>query len=340
MERKNPFQFRELGPLPAPGNRPLEVQLIRGNTVESRHRVHAAVVKAGQGVVRSWGSPELALFPRSSIKLMQALSWVAPGFYKKWDLGYAEMAIACGSHEGEPKHVETVAAWLHKLGLGVQDLECGGHDPYSRSSTHALYRDGKQPSALHNNCSGKHTGFLTCCLAMGWPTKGYINYDHPVQEKVREILGQFWERDVNQLPWGVDGCGIPTYSVTLAMLAHSMALAADPRKLDGELREGVGLLNRAITAKSEYIGGSESFCSQVVAETEGRVFAKVGAEGVYGVWIPAAQLGLAFKCEDGAARAAETAVASVLAELGYPLRFYRPLVRRWSGEAVGQFLCT
>jgi L-asparaginase II len=250
------------------------------------------------------------------------------------------MAIACGSHEGENAHVATVSAWLQKLGLSEHDLECGGHDPYSRASAQALIREGKSPSPLHNNCSGKHTGFLTCCLAMGWPTKGYIDYDHPVQEKVREILGQFWETDARKLRWGVDGCGIPTYSVTLGMLARSLALAADPRSLSGELRDGVELLNRAITAKSEYIGGTESFCSQVVAETEGRVFAKIGAEGVYGIWIPAAHLGIAFKCEDGAPRATEAAVAAVLREMGYPLGFYQPLVRRWGGEVVGQFFCT
>jgi L-asparaginase II len=270
---------------------------------------------------------------------MQALLWVAPEFYKKWDLGSTEMALACGSHQGEPFHVKAVKSWLEKLGLDEKTLECGAHDPFDRKSSHALIREGKFPSPLHNNCSGKHAGILTACLAEGWPTEGYSNYDHPAQQKIRNILGVFLEKDVNAMAWGIDGCGIPTYSVPLDSLAGAMCYAANPQGLPAEYRSAMTLLNQAIAEKSEYMGGTESFCTQVVAETEGRVFAKVGAEGVYGAWIPKAEIGIAIKCEDGAARAAEAALVAVLHELGYPLGFYSSLLRRWGGEVVGQFFC-
>ena len=339
MERQNPFLRLEDQPLPPSGDRPLEVCLLRGSAVESRHRVHVVVRQSGQGIIEQWGNAQLALFPRSSAKIMQALLWVAPEFYKKWDLGFAEMALACGSHQGESFHVKTVEAWLRKLGLSEKALECGAHEPYDEKSAHALIREGKAPSPLHNNCSGKHAGFLTACLAEGWSTDGYSNFDHPAQTQIREILGLVCERDIAAAPWGLDGCGIPTYSIPLDSMALAMGYAAKPAGLPKEYAKGIALLNQAIAAKSEYMGGTKSFCTQVVTETEGRVFAKVGAEGVYGAWIPGAEIGIAIKCEDGAPRAAEAALVAVLRELGHPIGSYSSLVRRWGGEVVGQFFC-
>ncbi|MGE3263321.1 MAG: asparaginase [Bacteriovoracia bacterium] len=339
MERKNPYLSFDPGFLPPSGEKPLEVCLLRGTAVESRHRVHVVVRESKKGIIDRWGDAELNLFPRSSIKLVQALSWVAPRFHEKWNLGPEELALACGSHQGESFHVKKVKEWLEKLGLEEKVLDCGAHDPYDKAATRALILEGKAPSPLHNNCSGKHAGLLTCCLAQGWPTEGYTNYDHPVQEKIRKVLSLFWEKEASSLAWGIDGCGIPTYSVSLDLLARAMCLAANPRGLPGEMQDAVELLNGAIAAKSEYIGGTESFCTKVVAETEGRVFAKVGAEGVYGAWIPGAKIGIAIKCEDGSSRAAEAALVAVLRDLGFSLGFYSPLVRRWGGEVVGQFFC-
>jgi L-asparaginase II len=144
---------------------------------------------------------------------------------------------------------------------------------------------------------------------------------------------------MDQAPWGIDGCGIPTYAVSLERLATGMARLADPSVLEANLGNAVRVLNAAIAAKPNFIGGTESFSSKVVAETEGRVFAKVGAEGVFGAWIPQAGLGLAIKCEDGTTRASEVAMATVLRELGFPLGFFSPLVKRWTGEVIGQFFC-
>jgi L-asparaginase II len=152
-------------------------------------------------------------------------------------------------------------------------------------------------------------------------------------------MGEFYGVDLTRAPWGIDGCGIPTYSVPLEVLATAMAKLANPGELSADLKVAVGKLNAAIAAKPRFVGGTTSFCSQVVAESEGRVFAKLGAEGVYGAWIPKAGLGLAMKCEDGNSRATEVAMAAVLRNLGYPLSFYSPLVRRWTGEVVGQFVC-
>lgn len=325
--------------MPPSGPTPLEVVALRGSSVESRHRVQALVSDASGKILRHWGDPAFSFFPRSSVKLIQAATWVAPGLGRAWNIGEEEMAIACGSHVGEPVHVTLVANWLKKLKLEEKDLDCGTHDPTHRASALALARKGETACQLHNNCSGKHSGLLMACLAEGWPTEGYTNYDHPVQARVREMMGAFLGVGPEGLAWGIDGCGIPSYYTSLKGLALAMARCADPTDLDSQIQEAVKKLNLAIAAHPHLIGGSGSFSTKVVAETEGRVFAKVGAEGVYGAWIPAEGLGIAVKCEDGTVRGAEAALVAILAELGYPLQFYSPYIRRWAGEIVGQYLC-
>jgi len=339
MERKNPLMTIDSGTLPACGEKPLEVCLIRGQAIESRHRVHVLVCDANGETLYQWGNPKLGFYPRSAIKLLQAATWVIEGLDKKWALGAEELSIACGSNHGEEAHVRLVEAWLKKLKLTEQDLECGPHAPYDAKAAKDLIRQGKEFSQLHNNCSGKHCGLLTLCREHGWEAKGYSFYDHPAQEKIRTVLGRFFETDMAKALWGIDGCGIPTYSITLQTLARTMGKVANPKALERDLGESVRALNGAIAAKPAFMGGSESFCSKVVAETEGRVFAKVGAEGVYGAWIPKAGIGVAMKCEDGGTRATEVAMAAVFRELGYPLNFFSPLVTRWTGEVVGQFIC-
>jgi L-asparaginase II len=339
MERRNPFLLRDPAPLHPTGDTPLEVALIRGGAIESRHRVHAVVMgKKGETHFR-WGDPTLSFYPRSTVKLLQAAAWVKHGIDRDFGLGPEHLAIACGSHHGEEAHTSLVEAWLGKLGLKEDDLECGAHAPYHAPTAQALVREGKTPTQLHNNCSGKHSGLLTLCRARGWETQGYSFYDHPVQQALRETLGDFYGAEMDKALWGIDGCGIPTYSVSLRALATSMAHAADPRNLDRGLGEAVRALSAAIGSRPAFIGGTNSFCSQVVAETEGRVLAKVGAEGVYGAWIPHTGVGIAMKSEDGAARATEVAMAAVLRELGHPLGFFSSLVRRCTGEVVGQFIC-
>lgn len=339
MERRNPFVPRDPSPLHPPGDQPLEVALIRGNSVESRHRVHAVVVGRKSEVLYRWGDASLSFFPRSAVKLLQAASWVSQGLDREYGLGPEHLSIACGSHHGEEEHTSLVEAWLKKLGLGEEDLECGVHAPYHAPTAQALVREGKNPTQLHNNCSGKHSGLLTLCRARGWDTQGYSFYDHPVQQAVRATLERFYGTDLERPLWGIDGCGIPTYSIPLGTMAASMARLADPKGLERDLGDAVRALNAAVGAKPRLIGGSNSFCSQIVAETEGRVFAKLGAEGVYGAWIPQSGVGLAMKSEDGAGRATEVAMAAVLRELGHPLGFHSSLVRRWTGEVVGQFVC-
>ena len=293
---------------------PLLVEVMRGSLVESRHRGAIAVVDAAGKVVRAWGDIERPIYPRSANKPLQAIALVESGAGA--DCGDAEIALACASHHAEPRHVGAVAAWLDRLGLSHADLECGVQTPTHPPSLEALIRAGAAPSALHNNCSGKHTGMLATALACGEPTHGYIAYDHPVQRRVTRTLGELYGLDAGRLPWGIDGCGIPTVAVPLAALARGMAQLADPSLLSAERAAAARRITAAITAQPMMIGGAESIASRLTEALAGAVIAKSGAEGVFTAVLPTAGWGIALKIDDGAGRAAEFALAAVLERLG------------------------
>src|SRR5262245_4016167 len=172
------------------GANPLVVEITRGGMVESRHRAAVAVVDADGKVVRAWGDVERPVYGRSAIKPLQALPLIESGAAEKYNVSVAEIALACASHNGEPRHVELVPAWLSRIGCNVGDLECGGHMPYHDPSVEALIRSGSKPSAAFNNCSGKHTGFLCTSRHLGESTRGYINLEHPVQQRILGTLEQ------------------------------------------------------------------------------------------------------------------------------------------------------
>jgi L-asparaginase II len=294
---------------------PVLVEVTRGALVESRHRGAAVVVDAAGKLVRGWGDVDQAIFPRSANKPLQAIALIETGAAARCGATDAEIALACASHRAEPRHVDAVADWLARLGLSPGDLECGVQPPGDPASLEALIRAGKPPSAIHNNCSGKHTGFLATAAHLGEPTRGYVAYDHPVQRRVSRTLADLYGLDAERLPWGVDGCGIPTIAVPLRALARGMAQLADPAKLPAERAAAARRITGAITAHPLMIGGVDSIASRITEALAGSVIAKTGAEGVYSAVLPTAGWGIAIKIDDGAGRAAEIALASVLERL-------------------------
>ena len=263
------------------GRRPLLVEVTRGDMVESRHAVAFATVDAAGRRVAWRGEVEAPVYARSAIKGLQALPLLETGAADRWGLSDAEIALACASHSGEPRHVETVLAWLERMGLSAADLECGSHLPYHEPSAAALIRAGKSPSAAHNNCSGKHAGFLATARHKGEPTKGYIAGDHPVQRRVARALEEMCGADLGRSPVGIDGCGIPTIGIPLEKLALGMARLADPAGLPAERRAAAERILRAVAAEPFMVAGSGRFCTEVMAETGPAAFVKTGAEALY-----------------------------------------------------------
>jgi L-asparaginase II len=210
---------------------PVLVEIWRGDLVESRHHGAAAIVDGEGRVVEAWGAIDRPVFARSAIKPLQALPLVETGAAERFGLGDQEVALACASHRGEPQHTERVAHWLARVGLGAGDLECGSHLPYHEPTAQALIRAGEAPSALHSNCSGKHSGFLTTAQHRGEPTAGYVAPDHPVQRRVTQVLQEMSGLDLARAPRGTDGCGIPVIGMSLHGMARAMARLADTKGL-------------------------------------------------------------------------------------------------------------
>lgn len=333
---------------------PVLVEVWRGNAVESEHAGALAVVDADGAVLAQLGDIERAIFPRSAVKALQALPLVESDAADRLALNDDELAIACASHNGEPEHVRTAAGMLAKAGVDAGVLECGAHWPYHEATSRALASRGETPTALNNNCSGKHAGFVClACGLMGWNdeglnlrqyVKGYVSPDHPVMREVTDALQSSTGFDLSKTARGIDGCSIPTYAIPLRHLAHAFARFGTGIGLrEGQARAARRL--RQAVAKSPFmVAGTGRFDTDVMQRLGERVFCKVGAEGVYCAALPERGLGVAIKMSDGNnARAAEVVMAAVIESL-VPLddaqaQLMRErsnvTLRNWNGIEVG-----
>jgi L-asparaginase II len=298
------------------GTNPVLVEVTRGTMTESRHRGSVAVVDAHGKVVLSIGDIEQAVYPRSAIKPIQALPLIETGAADAFGVTDEEIALACASHNGEPAHVERVMAWLARIGLGVDDLECGASMPATAEAQRALILTGARATAAHDNCSGKHAGFLTVAKHMEVKTRGYVALAHPVQQRVLGTLEQMAGLDLSNAPHGTDGCGIPVIGVPLVNLALAMARLADPHDQPERRQAACARLRQAMAAHPFLIAGTDRFCTRVIERCGERALVKTGAEGVYCAALGEHGLGVALKVDDGARRASEVVMGALLVKLG------------------------
>jgi L-asparaginase II len=323
---------------------PILAEVIRGGMVESRHHANVAVVDAHGGIVRAWGNVELPIYGRSAIKPLLAIPLVESGAADRFKLGEAEIALATASHGAEPRHVETVKEWLRRVGLGVDDLECGPHYPSHEPSMRQMVQARQEPTRAHNNCSGKHSGFLTTAVHLGEKTKGYIQYEHPMQQRLLGILEQMSGCELGNVPRGIDGCGIPVIAIPLANTAFAMAQMADPHHLPEERAAACHRILEAMMAEPFMVAGTDRFCTKVMSALARTAAIKAGAEGVYCGALPQHGLGICVKVTDGASRAAEVVMGQVLRHLGVIddetaetlAATLTPVVKNWAGTPTGQ----
>lgn len=322
---------------------PVLVEVWRGQMIESRHRVSAAVVDPHGGIVHAWGDFEQPLYGRSAIKPLLAIPLVESGAADRFGLSVAELSLATASHSGEPRHVDTVTAWLRRVGLTPEDLECGAHWPYHEPSLHAMVKAGITPNRAHNNCSGKHAGFLTTAVHLGEQTKGYVQYEHAVQQRLLGVLEQMSACDLGDAPRGIDGCGIPVIAMPLANTAFAFAQMADPHHLPEERAAACRRILAAMMAEPFMVAGTDRYCTRLMTALPNKAAIKTGAEGVYCGAVPSLGLGICIKAEDGAGRAAEVVMGQVLRLLGvitddeaarHP-ELLTPEIRNWAGTLTG-----
>ncbi len=326
---------------------PVLVEVTRGPLVESRHRGAVAVSDAEGHAIFALGDRAAPVFPRSAVKALQALPLIEQGTAERFGLSHEELALACASHSGEPAHVAGVTRMLAKAGLAPSDLRCGAHWPIAQAAAAAVARSGA-PSPLHNNCSGKHAGFLCVACALGVDHHDYWRPEHPVQRLVRSVLEDFTGAALSEACCAIDGCSVPTWAVPLHNLAQGFAKFGSGRGVSAERARAAARLRHACAKAPWFVAGTGRFCTDVLQVFGERLFVKTGAEGVYCAALPQQGLGIALKCDDGASRAAQAIMATVIARF-LPLTaseraaiesLAQPVLRNWNGFEVGQVRVT
>jgi L-asparaginase II len=280
----------------------------RGPFLESVHHGHAVVCDDTGQIVQTWGDPHKMILPRSSAKMIQALPLIESGAADAYGLGTEHLALACASHNGAAIHTDRVTKWLDYLGLNDSDFRCGPQEPDDRDARNALIRAHESPCQMHNNCSGKHSGFLTLNKHLG-TGPDYVDPDHAVQ---RACLEAFERVTGESSPgFGIDGCSAPNFATSLHGMARAMShFAAAPT---GSAEER---LRSAMMLHPDLVAGEGRACTNLMRAMGGKVAIKTGAEAFFIAIIPELKMGVALKIDDGGTRAAECAIAAILVKLG------------------------
>jgi L-asparaginase II len=313
---------------------PVLAETTRGNWVENRHRGAFVVCDAGGTIIASAGDIERPIYPRSAIKSMQAIAMATSGAVDKFHLTDAELALACASHMGEDMHVAGVTSFLSHLGLTPADLECGNHAPSFAPAREALRARGEKPSALHNNCSGKHSGMLAVAKALDVSTAHYVDRDHPVQQAVRAAIETIIGEPLSEDRCGTDGCSIPTWAAPLRAFAGGFARMATGQGLPPDIAAAAHRIFDAATSHPELVGGTGNFDTEIMRAFAGGVFQKGGAEGVQCGAIRSKGWGYALKVDDGNTAASHVMAAALLLAISDPNAAQRDVLERVSSRTI------
>ena len=293
-------------------------EVTRGSLVESIHRGAVAVVDTKGKLLASAGNPGYLTYFRSAAKPIQAIPVVESGASRHFGLELQEIALMTGSHSGEIAHTATALAILQKIGLGAEYLQCGAHEPLHKASRNNLLAKGLEPSALHNTCSGKHAGMLTLARYRGLSLEDYYRPEHPVQQEMLQTVAEMAGLALEQIPVGIDGCGVPVFGLSLEKMAYAYARISAPEgnDLTETRKEACLLIKKAMTTHPFMVGGTDCFDTELLRASEGRLIAKFGAEAVYCVGVAEKGWGIAIKVEDGNLRALPSVILAVLEQLG------------------------
>ena len=295
---------------------PVLVDIMRGDFLESQHRGAVYVCDDKGSELLSIGNVDAMLFPRSAIKIMQALPLVESGGAAKFGLNNHQVALTCSSHGGEAAHTETATSILQRISLRQAHLECGAHMPMHKPSEYQLVQAQQAPCALHNNCSGKHACMLAFAVHKGITTKGYIDIAHPVQQAVAAVISDLTEYDITSAPCALDGCSVPTWAAPLKSWAQAFAKISRGNGLGQTRRDSLQQLQQAVMAEPYYVAGTDRYCTNAMAKLNTPIFIKTGAEGVFCATLPERGIGITLKCEDGSTRGAEMMLSATLKTLG------------------------
>src|SRR5882762_9315650 len=278
----------------------LFVESHRGNLLESRHRVHVAVVDSTGRLVAQAGDPEFRTFWRSAAKPFQALPLVEDGAAERFGLSRQDLALACASHSSEPAQVALVREFLQRIGCSERDLMCGPHRPLSDAVAKDYETRGVRLTAVYSNCSGKHAGMLALAKHHGWPTEFYARIEHPVQQRCLAAISEYTDVATKEVGVAVDGCGVACFALPLRNMALAYARLGNSEvrtrnaEHEGQFRVPTSEFRvlEAMLHHPDLVAGEGRPCTEMMRAHPGRVVAKVGAEGVYGALLTRERLGV------------------------------------------------
>jgi L-asparaginase II len=315
----------------------------RGGITESIHRGHVAVVDSSGKIVAAYGNPHFHTYTRSALKPLQAISVLESGAAERFNLSDKEIVAISSSHSGEVFHIGVVESILHKIGCAAGVLQCGAHPPLHKVSAQQLADSSIKPTAVHNNCSGKHSGMVATALALGAHLETYRETEHPVQQLILSIVAEICGIPMNEIDIGIDGCGVPVFGMPISNLAQGFARFGDQESWMSPRKEYCRRIGKAIVEHPFVLAGSDRFDSLLIEATKGRLLVKSGAEGIAAISDTANGLGIVVRVEDGAERAVYPAVMETLEQLGLIDSeerkkldsFHHPVMLNWAGTQVG-----
>ena len=323
--------------------RPVDlVEIWRGDLLESVHQGHAVICDASGQIVDAWGDPEAIIYPRSSSKMLQAIPLIESGAAKAFGLTEQQLALSCASHQGSHIHLKPVAAWIKELGLSDDDFRCGPQESRDKDVRDEMIRAGEPVCRIHNNCSGKHAGFLTLTKHLKAGSE-YHEIDHPVQQACKATFEEL-TRETSPM-FGIDGCSAPNHASTLHGLARAMTFFASAEDRSDTRSVAAAQLTKAMATYPALVAGETRACTDLMRAMGHKVAIKTGAEGVFVAIVPEKRLGIALKIADGGTRASEAAIAAILVRIGvldpaHPAAIARmtPEITNFSGLVTG-FIC-
>ncbi|MBB6217649.1 L-asparaginase II [Anaerosolibacter carboniphilus] len=292
------------------------VILTRSNRIESVHRGKICISDASGRVLSHIGDPQGKIYMRSSAKPFQAVALVASGAMEKYGLTMEELAIICSSHSGEDIHRSTVDSILRKIGLTEDALECGACNPYNKEMNALLIQKKEKPTPLYNCCSGKHAGMLALCRYHHYPIENYTDSAHPVQQLILKVVAELLAINTDQIPLGIDGCGVPNFMLSMKQGATLYARLAAGTNIQHPYALALEQIKTAMLSYPVMISGDGEFCTELMLHTHGKVIGKVGGEGIYSIAVPEMNWGMMIKVDDGNERAVYPVSLHLLRQLG------------------------